>query len=534
MLPPIKQEERRWIHLVTVLAIILTTLPYFLGLAEGSGAWEFSGFLFGVKDGNSYLAKMLRGYAGEWLFKTPYTALDQDGVIAFLPYLILGKLSSPPAQHLQLIILYHGFRILGLIFLVRVYERFLDRFLTDRVIKRWALILVLFGGGLGWITLLTGRPEWLEWLPLSFYSPETFGFLAVYGIPHLIFSRGFLLWGLLKIAAGDDLRSGVQAGVSWLIMALFQPLNVAAAWMITGSYGVCLLVRDRLRKKDPAPAVRFFTRKQVSRLLLAWGITLPVVLYYGLIYRTGMFSGWQAQNMVLTPGLGDYLLAYGLMLPVAAAYLIRGAKQGFSRTEWLLIAWLGALPLMINFPINTQRRLADGAWAALVTMAALYLDRPEGSPGRVLRWSWLMAFPPAVVLLVGGAITARTPARPIFIPEQEVKAYLYLKEVSGKEDRVLSAFETGNALPAWAPVYVVLGHPVETLQLQETTQRVEAFYRGDLSEAEMTGLIHDFSIDYVFWGPAERELADGRELTHPCLSRTYGDQYQIFRVDCTK
>lgn len=534
MLPPIKREERRWINLVTALVIVLTTIPYFLGLAEGSGEWVFSGFLFGVKDGNSYLAKMLRGYAGEWLFTTPYTAGVQEGVIANLPYLLIGKLSSPPAQHLQLIILYHGFRVLGLIFLVRIYEGFLDRFLTGRNIKRWALILVLFGGGLGWITLLTGRPDWLEWLPLSFYSPETFGFLALYGIPHLIFSRGFLLWGLLKLAEGDDLRSGAAAGICWLIMAFFQPLNVAAAWMITGSHGVCLLVRDGLRKKDPVPAEKYFSRKKAYRLLLAWGITLPIVLYYGLIYRTDMFSGWQAQNMVLTPGMGDYLLAYGLMLPAAAAFLIRRASEGFSRTEWLLIAWLGVLPLMINFPINTQRRLADGAWAALVTMAALYLDRPEGSPGRILRWSWLLAFPPAAVLLVGGAINALNPAQPIFVPQQEVKAYLFLKEVSGKEDRVLSSFETGNALPAWAPVYVVLGHPVETIRFQETSQRVEAFYRGDMSEAEMTGLLNDLSIDYVFWGPAEKELADGIELAHHCLIRAYGDQYQIYRVDCPK
>jgi hypothetical protein len=534
MLPPIDRDERRWVYLVTVLVILLTTVPYFLGFAAESEGWKFSGFLFGVTDGNSYLAKMLRGYAGEWFFETSYTAIEQEGVIAYLPYMMLGKLTSPPAQHLQLIILYHGFRIAGLIFLVRIYEGFLTRYLKDKAIKRWALILVLLGGGVGWFPLIIGRPDWLEWLPLSFYSPETFGFLAVYGIPHLVFSRGFLLWGLLKIAADDDLRSGAQAGVLWVIMAFFQPLNVGAAWMITGSYGFCLVVRDWVKKHQSAREERYFSRKQLHRWFLAWGITLPVVLYYGLINRDSMFSGWQAQNMVLTPRVADYLLAYGLLLPFAAAYLIRRAYHGFSRPEWLLIAWMVALPVMINFPINTQRRLADGAWAALVALAAMALDGVDRSPGRFLRWSWLLAFPAAAVLLMGGAINALAPAEPVFIPEEEAEAYLYLKQVSGKEARVLSSLETGNALPAWAPVYVVLGHPVETLEFQETNQWVEAFYRGELNAEEMSGLMHDYSIDYVFWGPAEKTLSKGAELNHSCLEWVYGNQVQIFRVNCTK
>jgi len=79
----------------------VTMLPYLLGYASQGDAWRFTGFVFGVEDGNSYIAKMLSGSAGAWLFRTPYTPEAQRGVLAFLPYILLGKLASPPGLHEQ-------------------------------------------------------------------------------------------------------------------------------------------------------------------------------------------------------------------------------------------------------------------------------------------------------------------------------------------------------------------------------------------------------------------------------------------------
>jgi hypothetical protein len=77
-------------------------------------AWRFTGFVFAVEDGNSYIAKMLLGANGAWLFRTPYTADPQRGVLAFLPYLLLGKLAAGEGIHEQLVALFHLFRILAI------------------------------------------------------------------------------------------------------------------------------------------------------------------------------------------------------------------------------------------------------------------------------------------------------------------------------------------------------------------------------------------------------------------------------------
>ena len=100
------RQERRWCGAYSLVLILATTLPVWIAFRHAGSEWRFSGFLFAVEDGNSYIAKMQLGAAGAWLFRSPYTAMPQRGVIAFLPYLLLGKLAASPETHLQLVLLF--------------------------------------------------------------------------------------------------------------------------------------------------------------------------------------------------------------------------------------------------------------------------------------------------------------------------------------------------------------------------------------------------------------------------------------------
>src|SRR3990172_1396199 len=75
------KDERRWVILFAVLVMAATSLPTLFGYTFEGENWRFTGFVFAVEDGNSYLAKMARGAAGEWLFQTPYTAWPQRGAL---------------------------------------------------------------------------------------------------------------------------------------------------------------------------------------------------------------------------------------------------------------------------------------------------------------------------------------------------------------------------------------------------------------------------------------------------------------------
>jgi hypothetical protein len=218
--------------------IILTTIPYLVGyLVQGDG-WVFTGFVFNVEDGNSYIAKMLTGAHGAWLFRTPYTTAPQDGILAFLPYLLLGKLTFHRGDHFQLVLLFHLFRFVGIACYVFASYRFVSLFLASEINRRWAVVLLTLGGGLGWLLALVGKAEWFGSLPLDFISPESFGFLSLYGLPHLAVTRALFVWGLVEYlhSSGSNSRSGIRAGLFWLAASFFQPLTIAVAWALVAAY----------------------------------------------------------------------------------------------------------------------------------------------------------------------------------------------------------------------------------------------------------------------------------------------------------
>ena len=148
----IEKNERRWLLLFGLVVVLITSIPYLIGFATQGEEWVFSGFIIGVEDGNSYLAKMFSGYSGDWLFKTPYTNFPQEGLLTYLPYLILGKLTSPPAQQEQMIALFHLFRVFSGLLMVGASYAFISLFIKKIVLRRWATALAVLGGWVGFLS----------------------------------------------------------------------------------------------------------------------------------------------------------------------------------------------------------------------------------------------------------------------------------------------------------------------------------------------------------------------------------------------
>ncbi|HVU13414.1 MAG TPA: hypothetical protein VHD90_19180, partial [Phototrophicaceae bacterium] len=58
------RSEWRNLLLLALAVVVITTAPYLLAWSKQGSDWKFSGFLFGVEDGNSYLGKMRLGAQG--------------------------------------------------------------------------------------------------------------------------------------------------------------------------------------------------------------------------------------------------------------------------------------------------------------------------------------------------------------------------------------------------------------------------------------------------------------------------------------
>jgi hypothetical protein len=537
------KAERRWVLWFGLIVLIITSMPYLIGFFRQGEAWQFTGFVFGIEDGNSYIGKMMSGAYGAWLFRTPYTTMFQHGVVAFIPYLLLGKLASGTGLHEQLIALYQVFRMVGGILAILATYDFLAIFIVSIDLRRFGLVLCVLGGGLGWLAVVLGSKS----LPLEFYSPETFGFLGIFGIPHLALARATFLWALviyLRFVSNADpswWRQSLWLGLLWLVTALAQPITALVLGLVIGLH--CLVTGFWQM---------FFRHKEKDGLKRWRGVVLMVVMSFilpasFLLYNFVSFSidpflkAWTLQNIIRSPEPVQYLIAYGLVLPFAIA----GILQLFRLDTWkglFFAAWVLALPLLAYAPFNLQRRLLEGVWVALVALAMVAFDGwrfrspASGAPIFVRkldwsRWMLLLALPSTFVLLSGAILTSWRPSIPVFRLKGETDAFEYLKQSASPGDVVLASFDTSNALPAWAPLRVVAGHGPESVGLAELRPRVEAFYSSVINDEDRRQLLREQKVRFVIWGPLERKLGDWDPGTAPYLEKVYeAGEFQIYEI----
>jgi hypothetical protein len=132
---------------------------------------------------------------------------------------------------------------------------------------------------------------------------------------------------------------------------------------------------------------------------------------------------------------------------------------------------------------------------------------------------------------MGGTQTACLLSPPVFRPTAEVEAFLYLEDEADKNSVILTSHETGNVLPAWVPLHVVLGHGPETANYDKVSQKIESFYGEKTSDQNRIQILDEYNVDFVFWGPAEKALGDWDPEDADILSSGY-DQgpYQIYHL----
>ena len=539
-------SERHWVLIFSCLVMITTTLPYVVGFAVQGQEYRFTGFVFAVQDGNSYIAKMLGGTFGAWLFRTPYTAASQQGVLMYLPYILLGKLAWPPGLHVQLVMLYHLFRFIAGVLMIQASYDFLAFFAQDIRLRRFGLALIVLGGGMGWVFVFLGQEQWLGSLPLEFYSPESFGFLSIFGLPHLAIARACILWSLLIYlrfvknhnTSTNNVREAMKIGFLWFLAGIFQPLTLLVIGVVIGFHMIGLALWQTYLQSEKKLTDWNRWRDQFRFVVLA-GI-LPAVLLIYIAYSTltdPFLSQWGAQNILVSPHLLHYFLAYGVLIP----YAWIGGRQLMRENiwvGWLLVGWVFLLPILAYFPVTVQRRLPEGIWVVICVLAILALQNwtergfLDGFRKRYLAYMpLLLLFPSTIILWLGGLLATRNADLPIFRPIDEVILFEYLQKEAKPGEIVLSAYETGNPLPAWAPVRVVVGHGPESTDLELLLRQVQEIYNSKMPDSQRLDWITDTGIDYVFWGPAEKEIGDWDPQTAGFLHlvKQSGD-YSLFEV----
>lgn len=543
-------HDRHWIINYASIVMLVTTIPYITGYTVGQlnpldkNRWEFTGFVLGVEDGNSYIAKELLGSAGNWLFRTPYTTIPQSGVIAFLPYILLGKLASPPGLHIQLVVLFHLFRCFaGFLAIMATYD-FLAVFIKQPRYLKIGVVIATIGGGLGWLWVLLGHETLFGSIPLEFYSPETFGFLSLYSLPHISLARTFLLWGLkryLVVIQNEPFipKDGLRIGVYWLLVSLAQPITAVVFGLVLGIYIFLSGLKQFIDNRRANPVDHSKWQRGLATGFLAGLIPAPFLLYNFYKFTTDNYLvTWTEQNRITSPHFFHYLSAYGLLLPLAVIGGIYLYKQN-RELAIFLGGWVLAFPVLAYLPIGVQRRLVEAVWVAIVALSISGMISLRSSiSGKKIEYIFFLIAGFSVIssifVISFGFLAILRPGLPVYRRSEEVEAFEYLAAKSKPGDVVLSSYQTGNALPAWANVRVVIGHGPESANLEMLRDIVRRFYSLAGNDQEKLNFIRVNNIKFIFYGPEERSLGGWNPSDQSYLHSVYSStNYEIFQTTLT-
>ncbi len=536
--PVVTRREWRNVFIFAVAVMVLTTLPYLVGLTSQRPNWRFGWIMFGIEDGNSYLAKMREGAVDGWMFHIAYTSEPHDGAFLFTPYLAAGKIAalfaSPQSPDLvdAMIAVFQSARILFGILLIGVCYRFAAEFLVKRSLRWLALVLMTLGGGFGWLLTLVGLGSWLgSPLPIDMTLPEGYSFYVLYGLPHLALARAALLGGLLLIFRA--LRTErwwpwtLLSGMCWLIVGLCVPFYIGVLYAILGVWGLGALLRHRI-----------FPFKLFWRCLVGALLPAPLLLYNVYVFVTNpVMRVWSSQNILPSPHPLHYVFGYGFLALLALPAIRWAWHRGRKVTKYLLLcSWVVAGPVLAYLPVGVQRRLLEAIFVPLCILAVMGLNlcwRSLRLSRRRARQLWqimvagvvALTVPTTFILLLSGIPAVRwdNPANRLFHTRGEIQALDWLNLNAPADSVVLSTVEIGNYLPVRTSLRAFVGHSPETLYMDVKEPLMHDYFAGILSTDRRRSLYDSYGIRYVISGQdalpfAELQLLYDRE------------SYRIYRV----
>jgi len=242
-------------------------------------------------------------------------------------------------------------------------------------------------------------------------------------------------------------------------------------------------------------------------------------------------SVWNAQNLTLTPPAWDLFIALSPALILAA--LGAWSRLHRQRDGNLLLTWVVLGLLLVYLPFGLQRRFMMGLFVPLAGLAGFGLGelaaRPGQHAGLAARLGFAVSLPTNLLLLFVAFHGIQTHNELLYLTRSEAKALNWIEANTPTRALILASPQMGLFIPAHTGRRVIYGHPFETVNAEVEEQAVKKFFQGGRDPTIVSAFLKQHGVDYIFYGPRERELGALPDLSN--LSPVYIDgEVIIYRV----
>lgn len=505
---------KRKFAVLILLYLVVLCAPVAYGHFISGDQHVFNGLVFNPIDGNSYLAKMQLGYQGGWQFSLSYSPETGQGAYLFLYYIFLGHLSR--IFHIPIVLMFHLARIAGALCLALSLALWVKKVIRNPKVQIAAMVLLLFGSGMGWLLLPFGIISTDMWVA------EAYPFLSGMANPHFPLGGALLLWIIHLFMLPTTWRRNTLLFDLTLALSIVQPFAVVIAGIII----ICVETWN------------WFTKRKIE--LVKTAITLigggTYLLYqFFSIQNNPILAQWNLQNITKAPAIYDFLLSFSPALILAGLVVWRNRKSGaFFAKNLPLLAWLAGGFILLYFPFDLQRRFLSGYFIPVVLLGSILLDQlKETKRGKFT--AFLISIAGASLLtnliVLAGFFTGLKNHDPhFFLTHDEAEAITWMDSNASEQIVVLSSPSLGNFIPARAGLKVVYGHPFESIQAEARQEVITQFYSGSLSGQDAKSWLQAMNVTYVVYGQRELETGSGPDLSILESSGKFGE-VQVFTVN---
>lgn len=538
----ISTREWRWVWVVILGVLLLTSLPYLYGYLSSPPDKQFMGLMLDVPDHGQYLS-WWRSFQSALLVPNKLTPEPNEPLFFNLLWWALAQITR--FTGLGYAPLFQIFRwIAGASFLWAAY-RLIAQFLVEVRRRRTAFLLVTFSSGLGWVLVLlkytlTGGDLLF---PLDVFIAEGNSFLCVLAFPHFTLALTFIALTFEFIWRGwaeKRTRHMITAGVLALILGWSHTYDLLIVYGVMGTFALLVWLKERA---FPWP--------------LFWGGVIVVALSCsGAIYSvilTSVDPLWEevlaqfANAGVYTPSPPHLIILFGLPLILAVvAWAALIWKKAWGDENLFILGWFSAGAVLNYIPTDFQIHMLNGWQIPMMILCAQGLHskftirNSQFAIGEKARRLIIVAFllavlPTNLYLWTWRFIDLRRHDYPYYLHHDEIAALDWLRENSSPDEVVLSSLTVGQYVPALSGNTAFLAHWAQTVDFYDKEQRVAKFFDDATPDPQRAETVAAFGVDYVLHGPAERALGAFDPAAAPWLALTYSSsKVNVFSIQPDK